>query len=132
MSSYLNLFLKTKSKENKESEYLFFMSFSRNSEIYQHLDKEIPNLYCSNGEIKKKISIDSVNNIIKGLNNEIQKNTSMYHIYKDCKDAESALTVKDYIRDLNDTLCKFEFINLILIESSFDHCDFEGLYGYID
>lgn len=131
MSSYLNLYLRTKAKDNKPSEDLFFMSFSRNNEIYSYVEEEIPGMYSSDGTLTK-ITENAISIIVRELEDKIKEQQEMYQVYKDCKEALSAIDTKKYIRELKDILGKFKFILLILDECSFDYSDFEGLYGYIN
>lgn len=131
MSSYLNLYLRTKEKNDKKSEDLFFMSFSRNSEVYSYINEELPNLYSSEGQLKE-ITTTSISNIIRELEETLKEQYEIYQVYKDCKKAQSAIETKKYIRELRNTLGQFNFISLILMECSFDYTDFKGLYGFID
>lgn len=131
MSSYLNLYLRTKEKNDKKSEDLFLMSFSRNSEVYSYINEELSNLYSSEGQLKE-ITTTSISNIIRELEETLKEQHELYQVYKDCKEAQSAIETKKYIRELRNTLGQFNFISLILMECSFDYTDFEGLYGFID
>lgn len=131
MSSYLNLYLRTKEKNDKKSEDLFLMSFSRNSEVYSYINEELPNLYSSKGQLKE-ITTTSISNIIRELEETLKEQHELYQVYKDCKEAQSAIETKKYIRELRNTLGQFNFISLILIECSFNYTDFKGLYGFID
>ena len=131
MSSYLNLYLRTKEKNDKKSEDLFLMSFSRNSEVYSYMNEELPNLYSSKGQLKE-ITTTSISNIIRELEETLKEQHELYQVYKDCKEAQSAIETKKYIRDLRNTLGQFNFISLILIECYFNYTDFKGLYGFID
>lgn len=131
MSSYLNLYLRTKTKEDAPSKDLLFMSFSRNTEVYQYFDEEISNLYSSSGEVTK-ITEEAVSNIMKTLETAIKRQQEFYKIYKECKEVQSAIESSEYIEELQDTLHKFEFISSILFDCSLDYTDFEGLYAFID
>ena len=131
MSSYLNLYLRTKEKNDKKSEDLFLMSFSRNSEVYSYINEELPNLYSSKGQLRE-ITTTSISNIIRELEETLKEQHELYQVYKDCKEAQSAIGTKKYIRELRNTLGQFNFISLILMECSFDYTDFKGLYGFID
>ena len=131
MSSYLNLYLRTKEKSDKKSEDLFLMSFSRNSEVYSYINEELSNLYSSEGQLKE-ITTTSISNIIRELEETLKEQHELYQVYKDCKEAQSAIETKKYIRELRNTLGQFNFISLILMECSFDYTDFKGLYGFID
>lgn len=131
MSSYLNLYLRTKEKNDKKSEDLFLMSFSRNSEVYSYINEELPNLYSSKGQLRE-ITTTSISNIIRELEETLKEQHELYQVYKDCKEAQSAIETKKYIRELRNTLGQFNFISLILMECSFDYTDFKGLYGFID
>lgn len=131
MSSYLNLYLRTKEKNDKKSEDLFLMSFSRNSEVYSYMNEELPNLYSSKGQLKE-ITTTSISNIIRELEETLKEQHELYQVYKDCKEAQSAIETKKYIRELRNTLGQFNFISLILMECSFNYTDFKGLYGFID
>ena len=131
MSSYLNLYLRTKEKNDKKSEDLFLMSFSRNSEVYSYINEELPNLYSSKGQLRE-ITTTSISNIIRELEETLKEQHELYQVYKDCKEAQSAIETKKYIRELRNTLGQFNFISLILIECSFNYTDFKGLYGFID
>lgn len=127
MSSYLNLFLK-----ERGSKYLSFMSFNRNSDIYQLIDEEIPCLYSSKGD-KKKITPEALSNIIKDLSNNIAKNSERLSIMKECNSSiEDILDIKNYIDNLKRVLENISFLRNIATECTFDYCDFEGLYGFID
>jgi len=127
MSSYLNLFLK-----ERGSKYLSFMSFNRNSDIYQLIDEEIPCLYSSKGD-KKKITPEALGNIIKDLSNNIAKSSERLSIMKECNSSiEDILDIKNYIDNLKRVLENISFLRNIATECTFDYCDFEGLYGFID
>lgn len=127
MSSYLNLFLK-----ERGSKYLSFMSFNRNSDIYQLIDEEIPCLYSSKSD-KKKITPEALSNIIKDLSNNIAKNSERLSIMKECNSSiEDILDIKNYIDNLKRVLENISFLRNIATECTFDYCDFEGLYGFID
>ena len=119
MSSYLNLYLRTKEKNDKKSEDLFLMSFSRNSEVYSYINEELPNLYSSKGQLRE-ITTTSISNIIRELEETLKEQHELYQVYKDCKEAQSAIETKKYIRELRNTLGQFNFISLILMECSFD------------
>ena len=131
MSSYLNLYLRTKEKNDKKSEDLFLMSFSRNSEVYSYINEELPNLYSPEGQLKE-ITTTYISNIIRELEETLKEQHELYQVYKDCKETQSAIETKKYIRELRNTLGQFNFISLILMECSFDYTDFKGLYGFID
>ena len=96
MSSYLNLYLRTKEKNDKKSEDLLLMSFSRNSEVYSYINEELPNLYSPERQLKE-ITTTSISNIIRELEETLKEQHELYQVYKDCKEAQSAIETKKYI-----------------------------------
>lgn len=66
MSSYLNIYLKTRKKENIDSKYILFLTYSRNSELYQRVN-EAGNFYSENGT-KTQLTTDILSNIIDEVN----------------------------------------------------------------
>lgn len=132
MSSYLNIYLKTRKKENVDSKYILFLTYSRNSEIYQRVN-EAGNFYSANGT-KTQLTTDILSNIIDEVNRELVDSKDTLNTYREFKstDIESILSLKKYIKDLTITIHKLSVLLDIAYECSYEYTDCEGLYCFID
>lgn len=131
MSSYLNIFIKKKGKED----YIGLLSYSRNSDIYQAID-ELGNFYSSDGT-KQKLSSDILQEAIQDCTNVINnaKNNIETILSFKVRREEDAGDVNSYKEIINEQeSLKSELSMLLKIEeqSTFDYIDSDGLYCYID
>lgn len=132
MSSYLNIYLKVKNKEMKDSALILLDSFSRSSDIYQTIN-ELGNFYSDN-EKKEKTELTeyTLQEALEDLQGQIN-NCSMYiTAAKELQSPEIQEVVeqKRYMKELEETRTYIEFLYNILINK--DYNDIEGIYCYID
>lgn len=130
MSSYLNIYLKVKNKEMKDSALILFDSFSRSSDIYQTIN-ELGNFYSDN-EKKTELTEYTLQEALEDLQGQIN-NCSMYiATAKELKspDVQEIVEQKKYMKELEETRNYIEFLyNILKVK---DYSDIEGIYCYIN
>lgn len=130
MSSYLNIYLKVKNKEMKDSALILLDSFSRSSDIYQTIN-ELGNFYSDKGK-KTELTEYTLQEALEDLQGQIN-NCSMYiTTAKELKspDVQEIVEQKKYMKELEETRTYIEFLFNILKDK--DYNDIEGIYCYID
>lgn len=130
MSSYLNIYLKVKNKEMKDSTLILLDSFSRSSDIYQTIN-ELGNFYSDKGK-KTELTEYTLQEALEDLQGQIN-NCSMYiTTAKELKspDVQEIVEQKKYMKELEETRTYIEFLYNILKDK--DYNDIEGIYCYID
>lgn len=130
MSSYLNIYVKPKTKDSKP---LLLTSFSRSSDVYQQFNEEF-DLYSSTGELKE-ITDSMMNTLENNLAKEINQCKNRYCTYleaKDKADIEDITSIKEYIYDLEYCKTQIAFIQDIVWSCESDNSDFEKVLAYID
>lgn len=156
MSSYLTFYLvpkKTKKNyfynENGEEESeiklseglpLTFMSYSRNTAIYQIFDENISIAFCGNEMKYTEITSEDVHRIYETLNNEIQDLENRlkidYKILKECGYSsemwEQIHSTEEYLKEQKETLIEIQNISNIINEVINGYNDFEKVVANID
>lgn len=130
MSSYLNIYLKVKNKEMKDSALILLDSFSRSSDIYQTIN-ELGNFYSDKGK-KTELTEYTLQEALEDLQGQIN-NCSMYiTTAKELKspDVQEIVEQKKCMKELEETRTYIEFLYNILKDK--DYNDIEGIYCYID
>lgn len=129
MSSYLNIFVKPR----KGDKPLFLTSFSKSSDVYQQFNENF-SFYSSEGK-KTEITDGMMNQIEANLSAEINKNKDRYIAYLEAKektDTEDIISVKEYIKDLEDCRAQLSVLHEIVWECDCKTSDFEKVLAYID
>lgn len=131
MSSYLNIFIKKKGKED----YTNLLSYSRISDIYQAID-ELGNFYSNKGT-KQKLSSDILQeaiqdciNIINNAKNNIETILS-FRVRRE-EDVDDVNNYKEIIKEQESLKSELSMLLKIEEQSTFDYMDSDGLYCYID
>lgn len=130
MSSYLNIYLKVKSKEMKESAFILLDSYSRSSDIYQTVNEQ-GNFYSATGE-KKELSEGIFQRIIEDLTEQIDNCTLHINTAKEVKspDVQDIVDRKIYREELLQTKRYINFLYDLLKDK--EYTDIEGIYCFID
>lgn len=130
MSSYLNIYLKVKNKEMKDSALILLDSFSRSSDIYQTIN-ELGNFYSDNGK-KTELTECTLQEALENLQGQINDCSMYITTAKELKspDVQEIVEQKKYMKELEETRTYIEFLYNILKNK--DYNDIEGIYCYID
>ncbi len=130
MSSYLNIYLKVKSKEMKEPAFILLDYYSRSSDIYQAFNDE-GNFYSSDGQ-KFEVSEGSFQRMLEDLQGQI--NNCMLYITtaKEMKtaDIQEVVDKKEYMAELKQTRNYIDFLYNLIKNKEFTSV--EGIYCNID
>lgn len=127
MSSYLNIYLVPKRKEEKEEKkYLLLMSYSRNSDIYQFFQENINPRYTG----YTSLSPDNMQLIIDDLENEIESSKERLELYdkyaRDNPDyIQEILSTREILNDYRSTLDTVNAIKDIVENIEDGYSDFE-------
>ena len=130
MSSYLNIYLKVKNKEMKDSALILLDSFSRSSDIYQTIN-ELGNFYSDNGK-KTELTEYTLQEALEDLQGQINDCSMYITTAKELKspNVQEIVEQKKYMKELEETRTYIEFLYNILKDK--DYNDIEGIYCYID
>lgn len=130
MSSYLNIYLKVKNKEMKDSALILLDSFSRSSDIYQTINK-LGNFYSDKGK-KTELTEYTLQEALEDLQGQINDCSMYITTAKELKspDVQEIVEQKKYMKELEETRTYIEFLYNILKDK--DYNDIEGIYCYID
>lgn len=130
MSSYLNIYLKVKNKEMKDSALILLDSFSRSSDIYQTIN-ELGNFYSDKGK-KTELTEYTLQEALEDLQGQINDCSMYITTAKELKspDVQEIVEQKRYMKELEETRTYIEFLYNILKDK--DYNDIEGIYCYID
>lgn len=130
MSSYLNIYLKVKNKEMKDSALILLDSFSRSSDIYQTIN-ELGNFYSDKGK-KTELTEYIFQEALEDLQGQINDCSMYITTAKELKspNVQEIVEQKKYMKELEETRTYIEFLYNILKDK--DYNDIEGIYCYID
>lgn len=130
MSSYLNIYLKVKNKEMKDSALILLDSFSRSSDIYQTIN-ELGNFYSDKGK-KTELTEYTLQEALEDLQGQINDCSMYITTAKELKspDVQEIVEQKKYMKELEETRTYIEFLYNILKDK--DYNDIEDIYCYID
>ncbi len=131
MSSYLNIYVKKKGKED----YTSLLSYSRNSNIYQAIN-ELDNFY-SNEWTKKKLSSymlrEAIQDCIGSINNAKNNiETILSFKIRREEDVNDVNNYKEIIKEQESLKSELNMLLEIEEQSKFDYMDSDGLYCYIN
>lgn len=144
MSSYLTFYLVPKKDKDEAKEPLAFLSYSRNSNIYQVFYENVNVAYIGNSEKSNytELTKDLINKVVDAVKtdyNDTQKNfAARMEAYKAIKLEEKAF--EDYIEDFQSTTLYLEELKESVIQIEFiasiiedlDYSDFEKVLINID
>lgn len=146
MSSYLNFYLvpKKDKEQTEDPKPLRFISYSRNSAVYQYYD-ELPVTYIGNGDKPNytEISSQDADRVVSDVKETIERVTKLLqtktevlqnlpNIPKETMDdyIQDYTSTKTYIEELKEDLCKLESIASWI--KGLEFSDFEKVLANID
>lgn len=128
MSSYVNIYLK--SKKSKEPELL--VSYSRSCPLYEALDDNLSIPYCGEEDTKKEFTADDFGSVIDAVRqqysttekrvNELEK-----HASGNLDIINEILSFKEYLAELNSTIEQLCFLQDIARECTYSYAGFESV-----
>ena len=143
MSSYLNIYLVPKKRNDEDiPEPLLFMSYSRNSGVYQACWKSIA--YIGNGdsyqytELTSELMSSIIEDEKKDLDTANKRQTDRIAIAKEVSPTkefledliEDSLATKEYIEELENTIKELE--NIASWVNNIQYSEFEKVLANID
>lgn len=134
MSSYLNIYLKPKGKEDM----LLLDSFSRNTTIYSTF-QEINPAFIGNGEEYNysKVTIEDLDYLINDIRSDIEKYNERLNLYERSisytpKMVDDIMTLKEMLKDAVYTRVTLEAYKSIVDSINMGVNDFESMHCNID
>lgn len=134
MSSYLNIYLKPKGKEDM----LLLDSFSRNTTIYSTF-QEINPAFIGNGEEYNysKVTIEDLDYLINDIRSDIEKYNERLNLYERSisytpKMVDDIMTLKEMLKDAIYTRVTLEAYKSIVDSINMGVNDFESMHCNID
>ena len=139
MSSYLNIYLVPKREsETEEKKHLLLCSYCRNNDIYDYLQPEVTYAYKGDGTEElnyTELAEDTLKDIVSDITKTIQANKERIEINYRLKTEDSADNIyelQDRNKELQDTLCTFDFLLYLLHDIKMDFTSFESMEANVD